>query len=657
MTPLHVAAKNGHVGATELLIKCNNSLLSDEDEASNTPLHLAAQNGHPLTVEVLLGAGAAVDARNQNRWTPLDCAADNGHGEVVRVLVKAHAPIDAVDKNLHTPLHLAARKGHVDTIDVLIALGAGLHNKDNDGLKPLDLAIMTGQMGACERFLEGERWAEAMEDREPLGATATTMGRMIKFLPSAALLVLNRSITTSENVSSEHPDFTVTLNYRYIDAPVSSNKLSTANGEDLKASPLELVAKYNRRDLLQHPIVESLLQQKFHQFGAFSFTLNLLFYGIFLFFLTFYIADNRQTVRATTFNLTGQYVIFCFSLFRIFTEILQIIHQRGQYFTEVANLFEWAVFVLSLIFIFPISDSKEEYQWYCASYAIFFGWVNLVLFVRRFSGWGIYVLMFFETLKSVLVVLAIFILFVIGFALSFFILFQNRYHFSTFGRSFLKTFVMMTGEYEYSSYLPGPGQPFDVRFEVLPYLMFLLFVVVMPIVLMNLLIGLAVDDIQRIMAHAKIERRRMRIQELLPLQRFITWLNNLLPRPFSILLPGKPGESFYRPLVTYMPNQRSRIAQIRRLLLGNLVTDVEEDYTPEAQLLGENRKLRADVRKLQARMAAFAEHQEAQTKIVNALTNGMLHGRCSFRSAPALVGRPCLPENWVFVHSKHPFAC
>jgi len=125
---------------------------------------------------------------------------------------------------------------------------------------------------------------------------------------------------------------------------------------------------------------------------------------------------------------------------------------------------------------------------------VFFAWVNLVLFVRRFSGWGIYVLMFFETLKSVLIVLAIFILFVIGFALSFFILFQNSFHFSTFSRSFLKTFVMMTGEFEYSDYLPGPdGPPFNVLFKVLPYILVVLFVIVMPIVLMNLLIGLAVD--------------------------------------------------------------------------------------------------------------------------------------------------------------------
>jgi len=92
----------------------------------------------------------------------------------------------------------------------------------------------------------------------------------------------------------------------------------------LSSTALELMATYNRRDLLQHPLVESLLQQKFRQFGMYSFVINLLFYLLFLFFLTFYVVDNRNTTTASGLSDTAQYVVVGFSSLRIFTEVLQV---------------------------------------------------------------------------------------------------------------------------------------------------------------------------------------------------------------------------------------------------------------------------------------------------------------------------------------------
>jgi hypothetical protein len=90
----------------------------------------------------------------------------------------------------------------------------------------------------------------------------------------------------------------------------------------------------------------------------------------------------------------------------------------------------------------------------------------------------------------------------IAFALSFYILFRENSEqggaemFSSFPTSLLKTIVMFTGEFEFS----------DLSFGTIPYtshVIFLLFVILVAIVLLNLLNGLAVSDTEEIRNNAE----------------------------------------------------------------------------------------------------------------------------------------------------------
>ncbi|ORY96584.1 ankyrin repeat-containing domain protein, partial [Syncephalastrum racemosum] len=74
-TPLHEAARHGHVEIAELLVQHGadhgahaNSKGADQD----TPLHDATENGHEDVAVHLLSFGADPEARNANGATPLD---------------------------------------------------------------------------------------------------------------------------------------------------------------------------------------------------------------------------------------------------------------------------------------------------------------------------------------------------------------------------------------------------------------------------------------------------------------------------------------------------------------------------------------------------------------------------------------------------------
>ena len=92
--------------------------------------------------------------------------------------------------------------------------------------------------------------------------------------------------------------------------------------------------------------------------------------------------------------------------------------------------------------------------------------------------------------------------------MTFFVLLHKRDEgFENIVRSFLTSFVMMTGEVDYrDAFLQRTGKNF-----VLILLFLVLFLALMSILLMNLLTGLAVGDIGVIMRRSLAEKRIQRV--------------------------------------------------------------------------------------------------------------------------------------------------
>ena len=109
-------------------------------------LHDAAAANAFEAVEVLLGSGAAVDAKNNDGDTPLHRAANAFYAfEAVEVLLGSGAAVDAKDNDGDTPLHVA----RFFTAGVLLRSGAAVDAKGKYGWTPLHYASVRNDSEDC----------------------------------------------------------------------------------------------------------------------------------------------------------------------------------------------------------------------------------------------------------------------------------------------------------------------------------------------------------------------------------------------------------------------------------------------------------------------------------------------------------------------------
>jgi len=112
--------------------------MNQGDDHQFSPLHWAAKGGHLKILEMLISRGARVHTTNMGDDTPLHLAAAHGHRDVVTILVRQKAEVNSVNEHGNTPLHYACFWGYTDIAEDLIEAGALVTIQNKYQETPLD---------------------------------------------------------------------------------------------------------------------------------------------------------------------------------------------------------------------------------------------------------------------------------------------------------------------------------------------------------------------------------------------------------------------------------------------------------------------------------------------------------------------------------------
>ncbi|KAK3091697.1 hypothetical protein FSP39_021951 [Pinctada imbricata] len=458
-TPLHIAAEFGQEDVIDILMHASQSELHDEDSDGRSPLMVAAVQGHYFAVHTLLKHGADVSSRDENSCTALMLAAKEGHAKVINLLLQNYAEIDVTDKLKNTALHIASSNGQMDSLDILLKKGANVNIKNSYGKTALDMAIDNKQSDIAMKMLEQDNWEDLMNTRDNQGKTP--MIRLIEHVPDAAKKVMDKCISTSKH-RKDDKDYTVTYDFKYID-PGPNDPMCKKKRIHLVENMVEL----KRSDLLSHSLVQNMLIMKWTKFGRKHFYFNLACYFIYLSSLTAYIG-NMPLITTSLLDDVRQCPIELNETERNNHTAVEFYKQAGIYSKKLIE----DDFVMSLkyfIFLIVVLYSIEQF------------------------------IMIFTSVMFLLVMN------VMSWSTAFSIVLPNTPGFRRESSDAypITVVAMMLGELNYiTNFVMSDTSPFLID----NYFLILSFMITIPLALMNLLIGIAVGDIEKIQKQAYIKR-------------------------------------------------------------------------------------------------------------------------------------------------------
>ncbi|KAF7265130.1 hypothetical protein GWI33_021433 [Rhynchophorus ferrugineus] len=528
-TSIHLASEMGCADCLKILIKEADPFLNLlTKEKHQTALHLAAENEHADCISILLDHGACVNVYDNKGQTPLHLAAlvHDPHG--VKLLLKiGEADPTSLDNEQRTPLHFAVSKSNrpinYDIVKMFLTYGAEVNAKDQNGCTPLHLAILNEATDCVDvLILSGA-------DITAKCAGHTAFGMIYRKTPMCIDTLrkkLDESVTFSHHNSSKEVevrlDFTPILQHCY----------------PKEVMFLQVLVEEGQKELLLHPLCSAFLFLKWNKIKKY-FIMRAIFYLIFVLLLSSYILTGlaydcynyTQNTTITTLNTTKKlclsnsflanvivrhpsivevqwYVLVLFAIVIFLRKIWGIMGYSSlkQYLTRIENFFEWGV--ISSVFLISFVYTGRTYEWqnHVSAFAVLLAWTNLMYTLGQLPLFGPYVCMYISVQSEFAKVFSIFCSLLIGFTISFCILFPESPNFSNFFTGFITVLVMAIGELNLDLLISANegGDPYELKGST--QFIYTLFVLCVAIILLNLLLGIAVHDIHGLKKTAKLNK-------------------------------------------------------------------------------------------------------------------------------------------------------
>ncbi|KAG7213479.1 hypothetical protein KM043_002750 [Ampulex compressa] len=556
-TPLHQAVKNNHPEVVRILVNVGANV-NVQDERGIVPLLIAGSSVDPQdpiemskfveTIDILVSAKASANVIHPDTGTTaLHHAAALGSSKAVQRLLEGNArPSQQCTKTGSSPLHVASSAGHFETIQTLLAVmrTGDIDIQDQLGQTALHRASYQGHRRCVRTLIDhgANLAAETKTGVTVIGSIFTHMPRPLPFLTD----ILDSRVRTTSDVAIDK-DTCIKIDFGVL---TPKNKLQM----EVVMAVVSAASELAQLTILQHPFMETFLRLKWSRLRIFFFVLVLI-HALFVLSLSSYsIVLLRYSVDCSLWRR----ILTFSSCLVLVNNVAEVVMMPRHYLKEFETWLSFTCATVSLV-ISVAGDYAQEIvirpregilngpqhpsQWvlHSISVAILLGWLQMMLLIGRFPMWGYYALMFSTVLKNVLKVLLAFVCLIVGFALSFAVLFHGNDQFRDSWRAVVKTVVMMMGEYEYedlfsserneSSFLPATSR-----------VVFLAFVMLASIVLMNLMIGLAVNDIQGLEKEGHIRRLLKQAEFVAHLERVMShgiFRSNWLHPRLRVLLDAR----------------------------------------------------------------------------------------------------------------------
>jgi ankyrin repeat protein len=121
ITPLYIAAQEGHTDVVRVLLKSDTIDVNKKDAKGRSPLTIAAICGRKDVIELLLkDKRTNPNIQTELKSTPLWYAAEVGNKEIVRDLLKHKADPNLCETALDSPLYNAGINGHFEIVKILL---------------------------------------------------------------------------------------------------------------------------------------------------------------------------------------------------------------------------------------------------------------------------------------------------------------------------------------------------------------------------------------------------------------------------------------------------------------------------------------------------------------------------------------------------------
>jgi hypothetical protein len=301
----------------------------------------------------------------------------------------------------------------------------------------------------------------------------------------------------------------------------SNNNVKNKDYDKYNDNILKLINKTKNFDLLNHETTQKMLDEKYKYLPSFIYHSKLTLLLVFLIFYSinisiYYIGDTNSA------DLTFKSKIICYIILSIFIiiENFQFINSVKEksfltYITSFKNIIELINFPLCILTLsLEDSDSKSS----LFSSTILMSYCIFILNLNKFFGIGPYVNVFGKIIIRAYKLFLILLIILVGFVLSF----KNRSNYylqlknnnqtfdknneitafeGDFASNFYSSIIMTVGQIASS----GMGINELNSESLINFIIYGIFIFIMPILFINIFTGIAIDEIRKLLDNSKVE--------------------------------------------------------------------------------------------------------------------------------------------------------